>query len=65
MFWPFHLINTLLWKEFCLKMEQLSQNENVWKIKNEFCEIFPNQVSMGKKRLVKTLKRKFYLLNKK
>jgi proteasome assembly chaperone (PAC2) family protein len=46
-------------------MEQLSQNENVWKIKNEFCEIFPNQVSMGKKRLVKTLKRKFYLLNKK
>ncbi len=40
-------------------MEQLSQNENVWKIKNEFCENFPNQVSMGKEPLIKTLKENF------
>jgi hypothetical protein len=35
-------------------MEQLNQNENGRKFKNEFWENFPNQGSMGKEPLVKT-----------
>ncbi len=35
-------------KNALLKMEQSSQNENVTRIKNEFCEIFPNKISLEK-----------------
>jgi hypothetical protein len=46
-------------KRIFSETEQLSQNENVSKIKNEFCEKFPNQVSMGKEPSSKNFKRKF------
>jgi hypothetical protein len=42
------LLNIPLWKSTLLKMEQSSQNENVTRIENEFCEFFPNKISLEK-----------------
>jgi hypothetical protein len=47
----------------CLEVEQLSQNENITIIKNEFYEILPNEIFYGGETCSTNLRKKFTFAN--